>query len=181
MYHQVALVALAMASGAQENTETKKQIFKTKYVKRLCERAILSYMKVPFEVVGHKKLFACLLNEACLNTDNTADKDYQFTQDDVNEMVKGKSGSELPRDIKTKLQAIIRETMTIASKKIKAADLEYQIEWRKSNYIYNFNLSLWDEHLAVPKFVVAKVHDYVKYLDLERDFEASDLNLYCSN
>jgi hypothetical protein len=169
MYQEAALIALTMVSGAQESAHNKKPtLFTTKSVKFLCEWAIMRGLEVPFEVVGHKKLFALMLNQACLD-------------DDLAEIVQSRCQAIFPKTVQNKLQATIHKTLQEASKKIKEAGLESQIAWRKSNYMYNFDLSLWDKTLGVPEFVKAKVTQYVEHLDLEKDFEESDLKLYYYN
>jgi hypothetical protein len=166
MHQGVALGALIMASVAQENTHDKKPIvFNPQDVATLCEKAILNGMDVPFEVVGHKQLLATMLNK-------------QLTQYEKGRIIRDWTQKALPEDIRTKLQAIIHETMEETSKKITEAGLGPQIEWRKLYYKYNFDLSLWDKHLGVPSFVVAKIHEYVMYLNLEKNFENTDFSLY---
>jgi len=131
-------------------------------------------MEVPFEVVGYKQLFAHMLNQACRNTEDNSHKNYKLTQDDLEAICKGKFCAL----IKLKLQSIIDATFKKASGDIKAKGLISQVAWCKSNYKYNYDLSLWDADLQIPNHVLSKIHDYVQHLDLEKDFEVTDLILY---
>jgi|GEM_PF-4028092 len=137
-------------------------------VEALCEKVILSSdMHIPFEVVGSKKLFARMLNQANLS------------ECEIQEIF---STQVLSDGLKLKLQNIINETHKSAVNTIEAANKQYETEWRKLYYKYNFDLSLipwWRMALREPrepKFVFTKVHDYVKHLDLEKVFDSDDLN-----
>ena len=177
----VLVAVIVAASGAQESTQHKEIFFNVKNVRVLCEKAICNYLDMPFEVVGHKQLFAHTLNQACLhlNTDNSRTK-YELTRRDIQEMLRGQNQEALSDGVKLKLQKIIYKTLAKVKKKIKNEGLESQMEWYKLNYIYNFDLSLWDQTLQIPNFVFTKINSYVKHLDLEKNFEKSDLDLYSS-
>lgn len=183
VYRQVAYCMQNLAYAAQERDcavarigikhqldQDNQNIFTSEDVRGLYIYALCKRIDIPFEVVGHKKLFARLLNDAYRQ--NFEDKKNALTLDEVNKL----KLCDLTGTALDKFENIIPLASDTIRQTILNKGLAEQVEWRKKYYKHTIDLSLWQgKEAIVPGHVTQNIPDYVDNVDLENPFEHGDL------
>ncbi len=146
------LLALNDRQMSKPSNQKETAFFNESNIKEVYQKIIYNRVKVPFEVVGYKKLFAQILNQAC--------KEHALTEQEVTEIL-DMENRDITSSIRGKLNTLVTKALEKVNKEIKNNGLESEVQLRKSCYRYQYGT--WH---------------YIKNLDLEKHFSADDFRAH---